>query len=272
MSVSERSGAVLAVVGVGAMGEALLAGWLKAGWKPSEILIVDAHQGRMDEMAERYGVRAATVAEVAGSADVVVIAVKPQHVAGALQELAGLRAGSLVISIAAGVTLAALESGVPDGVAVIRVMPNTPALVGKGMSGVAPGSRSGEEHLATAVALLEAVGAVVVVEESQLDALTALSGSGPAYLFYVADAMIEAGVHQGLTRQQATQLVNQTILGSGAMLVESGRSASQLREMVTSPAGTTAAALRALDERGVRAGFLAAVQACYDRSVEMAAR
>mgnify|MGYP002072335176 CR=1 FL=1 len=263
---------MLGVVGAGAMGEALLSGWVAAGWEPSEILIVDAYPPRVAELAERYGVRAATAAEVAASADVVVVAVKPQHVAGALQELAGLRAGALVISIAAGVTLAALESGVPDGVAVVRVMPNTPALVGKGMAGVVRGSRADEAQLATAVALMEAVGAVIVVEESQLDALTALSGSGPAYLFYVAEAMIEAGVHQGLTRPQATQLVNQTVLGSGAMLVESGRSATQLREMVTSPAGTTAAALRELDERGVRAGFLAAVQACHDRSAEMAAR
>lgn len=261
----------LAIIGVGAMGEALVAGWVAGGQESSEILAVDAHPARLDEMHERYGITPAGAEQAAG-ADVVFLAVKPHHVAGALRDLSGMRPGSLVVSIAAGVTVAALESGAADGVAVVRVMPNTPALVGEGMAGVVPGSTATEEQVAEVVRLMEAVGRVVVIEEYQLDALTALSGSGPAYLFYVAEAMIEAGVHQGLTRPQATELVNQTILGSGTMLVESGRSATQLREMVTSPAGTTAAALRELDERGVRAGFLAAVQACHDRSVEMSSR
>ncbi|MEZ5087044.1 MAG: pyrroline-5-carboxylate reductase [Tessaracoccus sp.] len=259
----------LAIIGVGAMGEALVAGWIAGGHEPSEILAVDAHPARLDEMHERYGIQPAS-AEEAAEADVVFIAVKPYHVAGVLTELAGMRPGSVVASIAAGVSVAALEAGAAEGVAVVRVMPNTPALVGEGMAGVAPGSTATDEHVATVVELLEAVGRVAVIEEHQLDVLTALSGSGPAYLFYVAEAMIEAGVHLGLPRPLATELVNQTILGSGSMLVESGRSATQLREMVTSPAGTTAAALRTLDERGVRAAFLAAVEACHDRSVEMA--
>ncbi len=258
----------LAILGVGAMGEALVSGWVAAGQEPAQILAVDAHQARLAEMHERYGVTPATAAEAA-DADVVVIAVKPHHVAGALKELAGMRPGSVVVSIAAGVTVAALESGVADGVAVVRVMPNTPALVGQGMAGVVPGSKADDGHVSTVVALMEAVGRVIVIEEYQIDALTALSGSGPASLFYVAEAMIEAGVHLGLTRVQATELVNQTILGSGTMLVQSGRSATQLREMVTSPAGTTAAALRTLDERSVRAAFLAAAEACRDRAVEM---
>ena len=170
---------------------------------------------------------------------------------------------------AAGVPLTVLEGALP-GVAVVRVMPNTPALVGKGMAGVVPGAAASDAQVECAVGLMEAVGKAVVIGEHQLDALTALSGSGPAYLFYVAEAMIEGGVHQGLTRAEATALVNQTFVGSAALLAESGRSATQLREMVTSPAGTTAAALRALDDAGVRSGFLAAVQACHDRSAEMA--
>lgn len=262
----------IAVVGAGAMGEALLAGWLGAGWQPADIRIVDAYAPRVEELAERYGVTGAELAEAA-TADTVVLAVKPHQVDGVL---AGLRDhladGALVVSIAAGVTLAQLQAGLRDGQPVVRVMPNTPALVGKGMAGVVVGPAATDEHRDRTVALLDAVGASVVIEESAIDALTALSGSGPAYLFYVAEAMIEAGVHQGLTRPQATDLVNQTFVGAAAMLADSGKSATVLREQVTSPGGTTAAALRALDDHGVRAGFLAAVEACRRRSEEMANR
>ena len=231
----------LLVVGGGAMGEALLAGWVASGIPAAEIGVVEPHAARAADLVARHGVREATVDDAA-SAEVVVLAVKPNTVPKVLDALHGpLAPGALVISIAAGVPLTVLEGALP-GVAVVRVMPNTPALVGK----------------------------AVVIGEHQLDALTALSGSGPAYLFYVAEAMIEGGVHQGLTRAEATALVNQTFVGSAALLAESGRSATQLREMVTSPAGTTAAALRALDDAGVRSGFLAAVQACHDRSAEMA--
>lgn len=137
------------------------------------------------------------------------------------------------------------------------------------MAGVAPGHQASAAEAERARSLLTAVGKAIFVEESQLDALTAVSGSGPAYLFYVAEAMVEAGVHQGLTRAQSTELVNQTFVGSAALLAESGKSATVLREMVTSPAGTTAAALRSLDDRGVRAAFLAAVEACFRRSAEL---
>ena len=258
----------LLVVGGGAMGEALLAGWVASGIPAAEIGVVEPHAARAADLVARHGVREATVDDAA-SAEVVVLAVKPNTVPKVLDALHGpLAPGALVISIAAGVPLTVLEGALP-GVAVVRVMPNTPALVGKGMAGVVPGAAASDAQVECAVGLMEAVGKAVVIGEHQLDALTALSGSGPAYLFYVAEAMIEGGVHQGLTRAEATALVNQTFVGSAALLAEYGKSATELREMVTSPAGTTAAALRTLDERSVRAAFLAAAEACRDRAVEM---
>lgn len=259
----------LAVIGAGAMGEALLAGWLGAGWAATDIVIVDAHAPRVAELEERHGVRGATLTEAA-AAGTIVLAVKPHQVQDVLSELAGtIGPDSVVVSIAAGVTLEQLSGALPEGQGVIRVMPNTPALVGLGMSGVVPGPNATEGQRDLVVALFEAVGKAVLVDEASIDALTALSGSGPAYVFYIAEAMIEAGVHQGLTRVQATELVNQTIKGAGAMLESSEASATVLRERVTSPAGTTAAALRAMDDHGVRAGMLAAVDACVQRSRQM---
>lgn len=252
------------------MGEALLSGWLASGWATSDIVIVDAHAPRVEELQQRHGVRGTELAEAA-TAETIVLAVKPHQVSEVLEALTPtLRPESLVVCIAAGVTLEKLTSGLPQGQGIIRVMPNTPALVGKGMAGIVPGSAATEAQCSHVVELFEAVGKAVVVDEPSLDALTGLSGSGPAYLFYVAEAMIEAGVHHGLTRPQATELVHQTVLGAGTMLAESGESATVLRERVTSPAGTTAAALRALDDHGVRAGMMAAVDACVERSRAMA--
>lgn len=257
----------IAVIGAGAMGEALIAGWLAAGH--TDIRIVDAYAPRVAELEERHGVRGTDVADAA-TADVVVLAVKPHQVDDVLADLRDhLGRATLVVSIAAGVPLRQLAAGLPEGQPVVRVMPNTPALVGQGMAGVVVGPTATDEHRDHVVGLMDAVGKSVVIEESAIDALTALSGSGPAYLFLVAEAMIEAGVHQGLTRPQATALVNQTFVGSAAMLATSGSSASVLREQVTSPAGTTAAALRALEDHGVRAAFLAGVEACAERSREM---
>ncbi|MBK7822621.1 MAG: pyrroline-5-carboxylate reductase [Tessaracoccus sp.] len=259
----------IVVVGGGAMGEALISGWIASGVSADEVAVVEPSPQRAADLAARHGI-AAIALEDAGAADTVVLAVKPNTVVKVLSVLNGrLSPGALVVSIAAGVPLAVLEGALP-GVAVVRVMPNTPALLGKGMAGIVPGEAATEEHTARVVDLMEAVGKALVIDEPHLDALTAISGSGPAYLFYVAEAMIEAGVHQGLSRGESTTLTNQTFVGAAAMLAESGRSATELREMVTSPAGTTAAALRVLDDAGVRSGFLAAVQACHDRSAEMA--
>jgi pyrroline-5-carboxylate reductase len=260
---------MLAIIGTGAMGEALLAGWVAAGWAPADMRAVDCDEKRLTHIKERYGVTSATVEEAAG-ADVVVVAVKPHLVAGVLTDLTPtLRPESLVVSIAAGVSLERLAAALPEGQPVVRVMPNTPSLVGKGVSGIAPGPSATPEQAKQVVELMEAVGIGVVLPEAQLHALTALSGSGPAYLFLVAEAMIEAGVHQGLSRDVATRLVAGTIAGAGAMLEQSGMSATELRERVTSPGGTTAAALRALEERGTRAALLAAVEACVQRSREL---
>lgn len=272
---SDRQGAcrrspALAVVGAGAMGEALLAGWLASGWEASDIVIVDAHGPRVEELQERHGVRGVALDEAA-AAGTIVLAVKPHQVPDVLAALTRtIASDSVVVCIAAGVTLSQLSAGLPEGQGIIRVMPNTPALVGEGMAGVVPGPHATDAQRDAVVGLFQAVGKAVVVAESSLDALTALSGSGPAYLFYIAEAMIEAGVHHGLTRPQATELVNQTVRGAGVMLEASGESATVLRERVTSPAGTTAAALRALDDHGVRSAMMAAVDACVARSREMA--
>ncbi|MHA6512635.1 pyrroline-5-carboxylate reductase [Tessaracoccus sp. Z1128] len=262
----------LTLIGAGAMGEALLAGWLAAGRLPEELSIVEPAEERAAAIQARHGVRAVALQDAA-AADVVVLAVKPHQIPDVLAaltpQLEGGQLSPLVVSIAAGTPVAQLEAGLPDGTAVVRVMPNTPALVGQGMAGVVSGTWATAEQLDLVASLMDAVGRSMVIPESQIDALTAVSGSGPAYLFYVADAMIEAGVHQGLTRAQATDLVVQTFVGSASLLA-TGTRPGELREQVTSPAGTTAAALRVLDERAVRAAFLAAMEACADRGRAMA--
>lgn len=258
----------LAVIGAGAMGEALIAGWLASGMEPTDIVIVDAYEPRVREIEERHRVSGVALKEAAG-AETVLLAVKPHQIEPILTAVRDdLGESTLVVSIAAGVTLSSLEQAAP-GRPVVRVMPNTPALVGEGMAGIVRGQHATDDHVARVQDLMSAVGKAVVIDEKSLDALTALSGSGPAYLFYVAEAMIEGGVHEGLTRAEATELVVQTFVGSAAMLAQTGKSATQLREMVTSPAGTTAAALRALDDHGVRAAFLDAIAACRARGVEM---
>lgn len=260
----------IVLVGAGAMGGALLSGWVAGGQDPADVVVVDSYTPRVNELVAEFGVRGADLNEAA-EADVVVLAVKPHQILGVAKALGGvLRPGTVVVSIAAGVPLAKLVGALPEGQPVFRVMPNTPALLGKGMSGVVAGPGVSQEQQLMVVGLLDAVGRTVVIDEGHIDALTGLSGSGPAYLFYIAEAMVEAGVHQGLTRPEATALVNQTFVGAAAMLDESGDSATLLRERVTSPGGTTAAALRTLDDRGVRAAFLAAVEACVERGAQLA--
>lgn len=259
------------VIGAGMMGEALMAGMLAAGWPPDGIVGADQRESRCRELAERYGIAVVTqVPRAVEGADVVLVLVKPQDVPGVLPEIGShLEPGAVVVSLCAGVTLATLEGGLPEGAAVVRVMPNTPALVGQGMAALSPGARVSEEQLARAVRILEAVGKAVVVPEKYQDAVTAISGSGPAYVFYVAEALADAGVLLGLPRTTATTLANQTLLGASTMLAASGDHAALQRERVTSPAGTTAAGLRQLEERAVKAAFLAAAEAARDRSVEL---
>ncbi len=260
-----------AIIGAGVMGEALLSGLVRAGRRVDRLLVGEKRAERARELEDRYGVAVVGNTEAAGKADTLALVVKPQDMADLLAEIApSLRAGQLVVSLAAGITTAFIESRVPEGVAVVRVMPNTPALVDEGMSAVAPGSRCTDADLAEAETLLASVGKVLRIPERQMDAVTSISGSGPAYIFFVVESMIEAGVHLGLPRATATDLVIQTVVGSGRMLQETGTHPTVLREQVTSPGGTTASALRELEIHKVRAAFLAAMEAARDRSRALA--
>ncbi len=253
------------------MGEALAIGLVDAGWDPESIVIAEVDADRRHVIEARLpGTRVVpSPAWAAAESDVVVVAVKPSDVVGALTSCAeAVRDDTLVLSIAAGITIAAIEGAVP-GRPVVRAMPNTGALVGQGAAAIAAGEHATDQHLDVAERILGSVGLVVRVKESQLDAVTGLSGSGPAYLFLVAEAMIEAGVLVGLTREVSAALVRQTIAGSAALLGDGEEGPEALRAAVTSPGGTTAAGLRALEAHGVRAAFLEAVEAATARSEEL---
>ena len=255
----------LAVVGGGKMGAALVSGLLASGWaKAEELLVVEPVADRRDELAAAHPGLA--VAEGASPAEGAVLAVKPGDVEAACRALAGT---GRVLSIAAGVRLSKLESWLPEGTAVVRAMPNTPALVGCGAAAIAAGSAADDDTMAWAEEVLAAVGKVERVGEALLDAVTGLSGSGPAYVFLVAEALIDAGVAAGLPRAVSESLTVQTLLGSARLLAESGERAESLRAAVTSPGGTTAAGLGALEARAVRAAFLEAVAAATRRSEEL---
>ncbi len=262
-----------AIIGAGVMGETLLSGLVRAGRRVDTLLVGEKRAERAAELEERYGVTVLGNVAAAKAADTVALVVKPQDMGELLAEIAPvLRPGQLLVSLAAGITTAYIEARVPADVAVVRVMPNTPALVDEGMAAISPGSHCGDADLAEAEALMGSCGKVLRVPEKQMDAVTAISGSGPAYVFYVVESMIEAGVHLGLPRATASELVVQTVLGSAVMLRETGTHPAVLREQVTSPAGTTAAALRELEIHKVRAAFLAAMEAARDRSRELAAQ
>ncbi|MEL4358550.1 MULTISPECIES: pyrroline-5-carboxylate reductase [unclassified Luteococcus] len=258
----------IALVGVGKMGEAVLSGLARSG--THELVVVNRRTERDDELVDRYGVTAAPLAQAVEGSDVIVVAVKPKDITAMLDEFSPALGGeTVVVSLAAGISLASMRQHLPQGTAVARVMPNTPALVGRGMSAISVAEGVTDGQLERVREVMAACGEVVVVPESQQDAVTAVSGSGPAYVFAVAEAMIEAGVQLGLPRDVASTLANQTILGAGAMLVESGTHPSLLRENVTSPGGTTAQALKVLDQHAVRAAFAEAMQASHDRSAEL---
>ena len=261
----------LAIIGGGKIGEALLSGLLRQGAAGrDDILIVEHYPERVRYLTERYGIRVVEVAEAVACCGTVLIAVKPQDIDRLLHQLADLvTAEHLVVSVAAGVTTSRIEQGLPAAPAVVRCMPNTPALVDEAMTAISAGSRATPEHLQRADELLSSVGRVVRVPESQLDAVTALSGSGPAYFFFLVEAMIDAGILLGLPRALAAELIVQTLVGSAVMLRDSGEHPVQLREAVTSPAGTTISAIRELENHGVRAAFLAAIEAARNRSAEL---
>lgn len=260
-----------AILGAGVMGETLLSGLVRAGRRVDALLVGEKRPERARELEERYGVAVVPNLDAAAKADTLALVVKPQDMGDLLDEISPvLRPGQLVISLAAGITTGFIESRVPAGIAVVRVMPNTPALVDEGMAAIAPGSHCDDSHLAIAEELMGSTGRVLRIPERQMDAVTAISGSGPAYIFFVVESMIEAGVHLGLPRATATELVVQTLVGSAKMLRETGSHPVVLREQVTSPGGTTAAALRELEIHRVRAAFLAAMEAARDRSRALA--
>lgn len=262
----------LAVLGAGVMGEAVLAGALAGGWSPDDVVATTRREARARELADAHGVATTSdnVEAVQGAA-VVLVAVKPKDVAGVLAQVRdALAPDAVVVSVAAGLSTAFFEERLAPGQPVVRAMPNTPAQVGAGVTAVSAGAAADDAAVALVERLLAGTGLVVRVAEKDQDAVSALSGSGPAYVFYVVDALAEAGVALGLTRATALQIATQTVLGSARLLDETGEHPALLREKVSSPGGTTVQALRVLDQRAVRAAFLDALAAAHARSAEIA--
>jgi pyrroline-5-carboxylate reductase len=260
----------IAILGTGKIGESLLAGLRSSDW--ADIVASSRREERANELRERHGVEATTSnAEAIKGADVVVVAVKPQDIETLLGEIGHLlKPDQTVLSVAAAVTTARIERHVADDVPVVRSMPNAPATVHEGIAGMCAGRHAGREHLDRAGTVLRAVGDVVEIPEEQMDAITAVSGSGPAYYALLAEAMIEAGILLGLSREVSTKLVVQTMLGTAKLLRDERVHPVELREAVTSPGGTTIRAIRELEQAGVRAAFLNAINAAMERSKELA--
>jgi pyrroline-5-carboxylate reductase len=267
---SERK---IAILGGGRIGEALLSGLLSSGWRDAgEVTVTSRRDERVAELRERYGV-AATADNVAAifGAGLVVVAVKPQDIDALLGEVGQhLTTDQTVVSVAAAIPTAHIQDRIAAGVPIVRAMPNAPATVHEGMAGICAGAHAGDEELAEAEELLAHLGRVVRVPEAWMDAITAVSGSGPAYFALLAEAMIEAGILLGLSREVSTTLVVQTMFGTAKQLRDQGMHPVELRESVTSPGGTTIAAIRELEQAGVRAAFLNAIQAAMDRARELA--
>lgn len=265
----------IAVVGGGRIGEALISGLREAGTPQSDIVVIEAVRARADELAKKYSILATSLDIGCEGADVIVVAVKPQDVPAVVERIDDAISDSvhesIVVSLAAGIPTGTLENKLSAGSPVVRVMPNTAMLVGQGVSAICKGRFARDEHLDQVRTIMESVGAVVVVTEAQMDAVTAVSGSGPAYFFLLAEAMVDAGVEQGLPREVALTLATGTALGAGAMLTGGGDGPGQLRYNVSSPGGTTAAAIRRLESGGLRAAVADAVEAAASRSREMAA-
>ncbi|PEG42641.1 pyrroline-5-carboxylate reductase [Mycolicibacterium agri] len=282
----------IAIIGGGSIGEALLAGLLRAGRQVKDLVVSEKDQERAKYLSEKYSVLVTSVADAAENASFVIVAVKPSDVGPVIDEIADAAAHAesdsaeqVFVTVAAGVTTDYFEAKLPAGAPVVRVMPNAPVVVGGGVSALAPGRFATAEQLKEVASIFDAVGGVLTVAESQLDAVTALSGSGPAYFFYVVEALIDAGVAAGLSRSVATDLVAQTMAGSAAMLLERidavraaedtglgsaiDTTAAQLRATVTSPGGTTAAGLRELEKHAVRAALADAVDAAKQRSAQL---
>jgi pyrroline-5-carboxylate reductase len=264
----------LAILGCGKMGEILAAGLLSSGWRQPEQIIVTARRAdRAEELAQRYGVTASTSnVEATRAAGILIVAVKPTDVDGLLTEIATeVTPDRLVISVAAAITTAFIERRLPPDVPVVRAMPNAPSQVRAGIAAICAGRAARPNHLMVAADVLHHVGEVVTVSEHLMDAVTAVSGSGPAYFALLAEAMIDAGIMLGLSRGVSTELVVQTMLGTARLLGDAKMHPVELREVVTSPGGTTIMAIRELEQAGVRAAMFNAIQAAMERSRELAA-
>jgi pyrroline-5-carboxylate reductase len=263
---------VVGFIGAGNMAEALIRGLVKGGHVAGTAIVASAPRAeRQAQLAAAYGIRAtADNAEVAAAAQVLVLAVKPQILPRVLREIsASVRGDALVISIAAGIDTEAIEVALPAGARVVRAMPNTPALVAAGATAISSGSRATERDLATAKAIFDAVGMTVILEESQLDAVTGLSGSGPAYIFLILEALADAGVKVGLSRRNAQRLAAQTVMGSAKLLLDTDEHPGKLKDMVTSPGGTAIAGLHTLEQGGLRTTLINAVETATKRAREL---
>ncbi|MEY3537482.1 MAG: hypothetical protein RL645_296 [Actinomycetota bacterium] len=269
----------IAILGTGSMGSAILAGLLAAGFDPARVSVSTKSEASARKLNDQYAVTAhsletsddANRLAVAG-ADVVLVGVKPAYVASTLAEVAdALGTDALVISVAAGITNATMEAAVKAGVRVIRSMPNTPAIVGRAVTGLAKGSRASEADLAVATQLFQTVGRVVVVDESQIDALSTISGSGPAYVFYFIEQLTKAAVDHGFSAEQAATLVNDTFLGAAELVAATGKAPADLRRQVTSPNGTTERAIAVFDQANLAEVFKQATDAALARARELAA-
>jgi pyrroline-5-carboxylate reductase len=259
-------------IGAGNMAEALIRGLVHGNHVPaSRITASGPRRERLDKLAKTYGIATGIDnREVASSVDIVVLSVKPQILDKVLREIGDqLRPGTLVVSIAAGVGTESIESTVAQGVRVVRAMPNTPALVGAGATAIAPGKHASDSDLAMAKAVFDAVGITVVLDEVHLDAVTGLSGSGPAYIFLILEALSDAGVKVGLSRRNAQLLAAQTVMGSAKMLLETDEHVGRLKDMVTSPGGTAIAGLHTLEQGGLRTTLINAVETATKRAKEL---
>ncbi|WP_370652657.1 pyrroline-5-carboxylate reductase [Frankia sp. Cj5] len=261
----------VAILGAGKLGEALLSGMIRSGHDPDDLFVTARRSERAEELSARHGVQALSNPIAAARASVLILTVKPQDMTALVDEIAAVVTPEhLVVSVAAGITTTYLEQRLAAGTPVVRVMTNTPVLVDEAMSVISAGVHASEDHLRRTEDLLAPVGKVVRVPEAQQDAVTALSGSGPAYFFYLVESMIDAGILLGIPRAVAAQLLVQTAVGAAVMLRDSGEHPVMLREAVTSPGGTTINAIRELEKHGVRAALLAAIEAARDRSCALA--
>lgn len=258
----------IAVLGGGVMGGTIITALRVAGWPANKIVVADHGQVRADALRKAHGIGSTTqIATAVDGADIVVIAVKPQQAGQIMGDIAAhLSPGALVISVAAGLSSAFYEERLPEGTPVVRAMPNTPSIVARGVTGIAAGTHADQAHLDLVAGMLSATGMVVGIEESQMDALSSVSGSGPAYFYAVVEALTEAGVAQGLDRELATALAAQTFIGAAHLLMETGDSPQELRRRVSSPKGITIAALEAMESAGLQGVIAAGANAAVARS------